>query len=140
MWLRGARGDGARLVGGGVDQDPAQEPGEFVTEGVGAIFPHSAHNRHPLPPRRPLQCAYRPADAARREDGGRDDGRVVGITRAGGRCAQRCVRRARGWRGRLRGRVRRSVELDLVYIMIYRIKDLPIVNSFIGSLTTHSTH
>ena len=48
VWLRGARGDGARLVGGGVDQDPAQEPGEFVTEGVGAIFPHSAHNCHPL--------------------------------------------------------------------------------------------
>ena len=36
VWLRGARGDSALLVGGGVEQDPAQEPGEFVTEGVRA--------------------------------------------------------------------------------------------------------
>ena len=39
VWLRGARGDSALLVGGGVEQDPAQEPGEFVTEGVRAPTP-----------------------------------------------------------------------------------------------------
>ena len=72
MWLRGARGDSALLVGGGVEQDPAQDPGEFVTEGVRA--PTSPITAIPFSHAVPHQCAYRPADVARREDGGRDDG------------------------------------------------------------------